>query len=228
MTAALALLLREPSDVRLPAPSRADHDVPRASKSHCIVHTVLGDGDGVRAQAESLLEHKWQLVLSARPETVDLREQVRFRYGRDDEHIFDIVVTERSGRRIAYTVKPEVRLVSGRFLAQMQEVAWWVRRKRFADDVRLLSDADLDPVELYNAHLIAAVHEPDPEADARALEVAATLTGARCIRDLTLATGLEARGYRAILRLLRGHQLCTARPERITPDTLVRLTENRA
>ncbi len=177
MTAAVSLRQPQARDVWLPTPSRADRDVPRASKGHCIVHAVFGDGEGVRVQAESLLEHKWQLILSARPETLELREQVLFRWGDrpTDKHVFDMVVKERSGRRIAYTVKPEIRLRSGRFLAEIQEIAYWVKFKQFADDVRLLTDTDLDPVELYNARVTAAVAKPDAEADSRAVALAATL-----------------------------------------------------
>ncbi|MCE6950704.1 hypothetical protein LAZ29_07160 [Cereibacter sphaeroides] len=227
MTAAPAVRATEAFDILLPTPSRADRDVPRASRGHFIAHSVLGDGAGVRVQAGSLLEYKWQLVLNMRPETLELREQVHFSFGGKNErlHIFDIVVTEVSGRRIAYTVKPEIRLVSGRFLVEMQEVSLWVHRKRFADDVRLLSDSDLDPTELHNARVLAAVREPDPEADARAIAVAGTLTGARTVRDLADATEMGARGYRAILRLLGSRLLCTYRPERITPDSLVQRGE---
>ncbi|RAZ81737.1 hypothetical protein [Cereibacter johrii] len=227
MTAAVSLRQPQARDVWLPTPSRADRDVPRASKGHCIVHAVFGDGEGVRVQAESLLEHKWQLIVSARPETLELREQVLFRWGDrpTDKHVFDMVVKERSGRRIAYTVKPEIRLRSGRFLAEIQEIAYWVKFKQFADDVRLLTDTDLDPVELYNARVTAAVAKPDAEADSRAVALAATLTGARSIRDLTQALGMGERSYRAVLRLLRNHRLCTARTDRITPETLVRRPE---
>ena len=41
------------------------------------------------------------------------------------------------------------------------------------------------------------------------------------LRDLTIATGLEARGYRALLRLVREGHLEPARRERLTPQTLV-------
>jgi hypothetical protein len=57
-----------------------------------------------------------------------------------------VVATTTAGRRIVCTIKPERRLASGRFLAEMQTIAWWVRKKAFADDVRLLNDADVDPV----------------------------------------------------------------------------------
>lgn len=207
----------------LPAPSRAERNIASSSKGHCTVHAVLGDGAGVRMQAESHLEFCHFLVLNADRSIVDLQEQVRFRYGTHDEreHVFDVVATRTTGSRIAYTIKPEVRLRSGRFLAEMQTVAWWVSRKRFADDVRLLTDADLDEVELHNAKVIAAVRDPDPEADAVARNGVAAITGAMTLRDLTIATGLEARGYRALLRLVREGHIEPARRERLTPQTLV-------
>ena len=70
---------------------------------------------------------------------VSLQEQVRFFYGWDpkdqQQHIFDVVVTLDCESRIAIAVKPEIRLVSGRFVSEMQEVAWWVYERGFADDV---------------------------------------------------------------------------------------------
>lgn len=208
---------------QLPAPSRADRRIARRSKGHCTAHTVLGDGPGRRMQAESHLELCHLLMLNADPAIVDLREQVRFRFGTRDarHHVFDVVATRRCGMRLACTVKPEGRLRSGRFLEEMGEVAWWVRRKRFAEDVRLLTDADIDPVALHNAKVIAAVRAPDPEADAAAERAAEALAGAASLRDLTERIGLEARGYRAALRLLRSGRLAPVRVERITPGTLV-------
>ena len=69
-------------------------------------------------------------MLNADRSIVDLQEQVRFPYGAQDEreHVFDVVATRTTGSRIAYTIKPEVRLRSGRFLAEMQTVAYWVPR----------------------------------------------------------------------------------------------------
>ncbi len=207
----------------LPAPSRAERRIAAASKGHCTAHAVLGDGAGRRFQAESHLELSHLFILNAIPTVVDLREQVRFRYGPADarEHVFDMVATWTSGARIAYTVKPEGRLASGRFLAEMGVVAWWVREKRFADDLRLLTDADVDPVDLHNARVVAAVRDADPEADAAARRATDGLVGGLALRDLTISTGLEARGYRALLRMIRTGGLRPVRKERITPLTLV-------
>jgi hypothetical protein len=143
------MLPPEEEGIILPAPSRAERNIAVASKGHCTAHLVLGDGAGVRVQAESHLEACHFFFLNADPETSEMQEQVRFQYGRNDErmHIFDVVVTLKSGARIAYTIKPAIRLRSGRILEEMQTVAWWVGKKRFADDVRLLTDADLDEVD---------------------------------------------------------------------------------
>lgn len=56
---------------------------------------------------------------------------MRIVYGRRDElwHYFDLFVTKDDGRRIACTVKSTIDLRSGRFVAHMQTVAWWVRAK---------------------------------------------------------------------------------------------------
>jgi len=209
--------------ISLPGASRAERNVPRASTAHCTVTSVLGRGDGTRFQSESLLEYRHKLVLNSFGNLVDMREQVRFLYGLHDERevVFDIYITLDDGTRIACDVKPEKRLESGRHLLKMQEVAWWVLEKDFADEVRLFSEADLDPVELFNALVYSAVRGPDPEADAAALAVVIALEGGCCLRDLTQEIGLQARGYRAILRLLRDRALCTFGHVRITPDVIV-------
>ena len=145
----------------LPAPSLAERKIALSSKGHCTAHSVLGDGIGVRMQAESWLEQCSFYILNAQHDVASMREQVFFYFGakRERHHIFDVVVTLRDKRQIAYTIKPENRTKSRMkhqmpgedFLSHMQAVAWWVREIGFADDTRLISDYDLDPVELHNA-----------------------------------------------------------------------------
>ncbi|SIO39348.1 hypothetical protein SAMN05444722_1854 [Rhodovulum sp. ES.010] len=208
------------SSLTLPAPSRADRDVANASKGHCTAFAVLGEGAGIRVKAESHLEFCHLLLLNAREDVVDLREQVRFRHRRI-EHVFDIVATLATGKTIGFTVKPEIRLLSGRFLEKMGLVTWHARKQDFVDEVRLLTEADIDPVDLHNAKILAAVRRPDPDAEHVARAVASGLVGGRSLQDLTVATGLHARGYRALLRLVRAGVLRTVRHEPITPKTLV-------
>ncbi|TQM93265.1 hypothetical protein [Roseinatronobacter monicus] len=213
----------------LPAASRAMRNVPMASAGHCTTHVVLGDGAGVHVQGESILEMRLQFILNARREVADMREQVRFFYGwnpaKQKQHVFDLVVTLVDGTVIAYAIKPEVRLESGRFMQEMQEVAWWVRTKGFADDVRIMSDADIQPVALHNAHIIAALRgHDDPEADLIAHRVVMDLESgaARSLRSLTIETGLSDRGYRGLLGLVRKGILEPLSHEKIRPETLMR------
>ena len=208
---------------RMPMASRADRNVKKASNEHCTGLVILGDGDGVVTQCESANESYHLLLLNARREVADLREQVEFNYGSRDEHLhfFDMVATFTSGARIAFTVKPTDAVAAGGFLETMQVVSWWVRKSGFADEVRLLTKSDIDPIELHNAKILAAVRGSDPEADRAARELIAGLTGARSLKDLTTATALAERGYRALLRLMRTDLLAPEHHERITPSTLV-------
>ena len=211
----------------MPQPSQAERDITGASSHHCVAHTVLGDGVGVHTQAESLLELHNLFLLNAMMNVASLQEQVRFYYGWDPEkqeqHIFDVVATLDCGSRIAIAVKPEIRLVSGRFETEMQEVAWWVYERDFADDVRIMSEADINPVDLRNAKILASVREADPEADAVALEVVQSLPigGGQSLRDLTLSTGMAARGYRALIRLIRSGVLRLQQHDVIGPKVVV-------
>ncbi|MDM7970013.1 MAG: hypothetical protein QUV10_10365 [Paracoccaceae bacterium] len=214
----------------LPSTSRAERNVPRASAAHCTVNSVLGRDGGTRFQSESLLEFRHKLILDSLGNVADMREQVRFRYGWQDEHevVFDLFLVLHDGTRLAGDVKPEVRLRSGRHLNNLQEVAWWVRENNFADEVRLFTDADIDPVELFNAHVFHAVGDLDPEADTAAIAIAATLQGGRNLRDLAAEIGMQTRGYKALIRLLASNVLRTFGHVRITPDTVVAMADRAA
>ncbi|PVA05270.1 hypothetical protein [Thalassorhabdomicrobium marinisediminis] len=220
-------MLDHSDGIVLPQPSQAERNIAGASSHHCVAHTVLGNGVGIHTQAESLLELHNLFLLNAMPNVVQLREQVRFYYGWDTkkqkQHIFDAVASLDCGSRIAFAVKPEARLASGRFEAEMQEVAWWVCERGFADEVRIMSEADINPVDLRNAKILASVREIDPEADAVALEVVRGLPpgGGFSLRDLTHSTGLSARGYRSLIRLIRSGVLRLQQHEVIGPKAVV-------
>lgn len=220
----------EQAGIILPQASKAERNVPAASSAHCTGFAVLGAGCGVRMQGESALEINCLYILNTINNIEEMREQVRFFFGwkprKQKQHVFDIMVTLTGGERIAFAIKPEIRLVSGKFEAEMQEVAWWAYKKDFADDVRILTDADLDPVQLHNARVLAAVRDSDPEADFAARVALRNLPtgGGQSLRELTLATGIGARGHRALIRLVRMGEAHLQAYERIGPATVIMST----
>lgn len=211
----------------LPDPSRGDRGIAIASKGHCTGFSVLGAGAGTRVAAESWTEQRHLHLQAARRDVAQVREQVRFRYGRRDEHehFFDMLVVKTDGQRIAYTVKPQARLASGRFVEEMQTIAWWVRERGFAASVRLLTEADIDRIALHNANIDMALRDDDPEALTAAREAVRTLRGGVPIRELTQKVGLGARGYRALLNLVSAGELSPLHNEKITPETRVQPKE---
>ncbi|WP_417269928.1 hypothetical protein [Celeribacter sp.] len=220
----------EPSGIILATPSQAVRDVPAASSAHCTAHSVLGDGDGVRMQHESHLEIDSSYVLNSVRNVANMQEQVIFHFGWDrkklKKHIFDVVVTLISGERIAFAVKPEVRLYSSNkqsFVEHMQVVTWWAYETNFVDEVRILTEVDLDPITLYNAKVMAAVRAVDIDADNAAQHALRSLPvgGGSSLRELTSAIGLGARGYRALIRLLRTGEARLQAKERISPDAVI-------
>jgi hypothetical protein len=220
------------SGIVLPGASQAGRDVQRASSAHCTGQGVLGNGNGVRVQVESGLEFNHFYVLNTVKNIAKMQEQVRFYFGWDPkkqtQHIFDVFAVLDNDERIAFAIKPEIRLNSTNkekqdFEEHMQAVAWWVYEKDFADDVRILTEADLDPVALHNAKVLAAVRERDSDADLAAIQELRKLPagGGLSLRELTLGIGMGARGYRALIRLLRSGEARLQALGRIGPQAVI-------
>lgn len=207
-----------------PLPSIAERAVPVASKGRFTGHLVAGDGPGRIIRTESHLEMQTALIWLARPETAEIEEQVSFpwcdRDGSRRTHFFDFRIVRRDGTRVALAVKPEKRLKSGRFLAEIRRIAGQVTPD-FADEVRLFTDRHIDRIELHNAELFHAVRQPDPEADDAASDVTAGLVGAVPLDELSRRIGLGPRGFRALVRLMANHRLRLVREGRITPTSEV-------
>jgi hypothetical protein len=215
----------------LPEASWANRDVPLSVKGRSTGALVVGSGPGRVLQTDSHLELKVALLLSVRRDVGMLEEQVAFPWldsaGKEHTHFFDFRVTLVTGRRVAITVKAAAVVAKGRFLPTFRPIAQAVT-PAFADEVRLMTDRDIDPVDLANATLFHAYRAPDPEADGSAAAVAEGLVGAARLGELTDATGLGCRGFRALVRRVRHGQLVPLTHERIASASLVRLPEGRA
>lgn len=208
--------------LQLPASSLAQRKVALSSRGHFCGQMVIGDPPGRIVQLESYLEFQWCLCLISRQETEHLQEQVAFgwhdEFGECHTHFFDFIVTERNGARIAYAVRPEKR-TGGQFGETMPHIAQQARQSRFVSDVRVLTDGDLDPIEVFNARLLHGARAPDREADTVAREIASVMSGITTLGDLTDRLCMGARGHRALLRLMRTHHLRAVHHERLTNTT---------
>ncbi|MBK1636498.1 hypothetical protein [Rhodovulum adriaticum] len=210
--------------IQLPDPSLAQRKVPWGTRFHFTGQIVLGDGPGRVVRTESHTEFTCCLCLASRPETAKIHEQVAFEWHDADgvvrTHYIDFLVEQTDGQRVAYTVRPEAR-VSERFLDEVRQVARQIRASGFANDLRLLTDKDFDQTERFNAKLLHSVRQPDPEADAAARKIVGDLRGIAPLARLADEIALEARGFRALVRLIRSGHLRLVNHERIRPAAQV-------
>ncbi len=208
----------------LPEPSTAGRKINRHSREHCTGQIAVGPGGGRIVHLESHLELCWCLTLMGRESTADLREQVGF--GWEDEqgemrrHWFDFFVTEVDGSQIAYSVKPQAR-VSERFLREMSQIAEQARESGFVDDVRLLTDENLDRVDLFNAKLFFAYRRPEPAADRLACEIHDAISGLFKLGELVAYFDEPGDGFRAFVRLIQSGHLKLVRHEQISLNSNV-------
>lgn len=204
--------------LRLPTNSLGNRRVPLISQGHFTGHVVLGAGAGVVVETESFLELNWCLCLIARAETASLVEQVAFEWfdgeGLWHTHYFDIFLKQTDGSAIAYTVKPEAK-VNEKFWREIGQIAAQARSSGFVKDVRLLTDNGLDPIELYNAKLLHGMRVKEPDADAAAEMVFRAMSGICTMAELSMRIDLGARGFRALIRLIRSHHLHLVQHEKI-------------
>ncbi|MRX50290.1 hypothetical protein GI374_07480 [Paracoccus sp. S-4012] len=211
--------------LQLPEPPSAARRIAMGAKHHFSGTLVFGEGAGRTMQVESHTEMQVALVMLARPEVIDLENQLPHRWTDRDgalrTHFFDFRVSLRNGSRIALIVRSARKAANLDFRQTVRLIASQVLPE-FADQVGVMTEKHLDPIEVHNAELIQSVRQSDPEADAEVRSVISGMVGAGRIGDLAERTGLRGRGFRAVVRLIRRQELVLATHERITHDALVR------
>jgi len=204
--------------IRLPDASRGDRKTQVGSTQHFTGGGVFGDGSGVRVGTESNLEKKALLLLSARPTTLDVVEQVAFEWydehGEYHTHYTDLVVTQTDERVVGYAVRPSQR-AGLKYTTKLARIKEQAIREGVVNDFRLFTEQDVCPVELFNAQLIHGVRRPDCFADPVLQDVAGASAGVTTIGDLVDQSGLEGMGFRAAVRLIKSGHLQMVRHERI-------------
>lgn len=172
----------------------------------------------------SRTEHDAIMAHMYRPETRDLREQVKFEWhdeaGEVRSHYFDFVQHTTDGRKLAYMVKAAAR-VRGSFAEKAPIIACQAIDRGGYDDVRLLTEKDIDPVELANAMLIHGSRRPDPVPDEAAARAVDMLEAAVTVGELVLRIGHHGMGFRAIVRLIGRGVLRLRDDERVTYASVV-------
>lgn len=168
--------------IRLPDASRGDRDTQVGSTQHFTRGGVFGDGPGARVGTESHLEKNALFVLSARPTTRNIVEQVVFKWYDEDgeyhKHYMDLVVTQTDDNVVGYAVRPTQR-AGRKYMTKLARIKEQTIRGGVVNDFRLFTEQDVCPVELFNAELIHAVRRPDCFADPVLREVVGASVGVR-------------------------------------------------
>jgi len=204
--------------ISLPEVSRGNRKTQNGSTKHFTGAVVVGDGAGVRVGTESHLEAVAVLLLSARHSTLDLIEQVAFRWydeqGKYHVHFIDVVETRGDGTVTGHAVRPWAR-VSAKYLQKLARIKEQAVEQGFLDDFRLFTEKDVCPVELHNAKLIHSVRRPDCFADPVTQDIVRSSCGVVTVGALVEQTKLAGMGFRAVVRLIRSGHLQMVRHERI-------------
>ena len=199
---------RQPVIERQTEPSRATRRRSlRGRTSHRGSVVVSGCLRAKEHHFESGLEHKALLVNFTRTDVVDVLEQpAAIRYvdkdGGDRSWTFDQLVTLDDGRRILVEVKPRAKAARKNLLKKLAHVAEQVP-PTVATHVTTMDERDVPRAAVADARLFNAVRRDPPCGDDAALAaLAANFVGAVSVASLVEASGLGARGFRAIARLV--------------------------
>ncbi|MCE0505027.1 hypothetical protein LR948_06670 [Roseivivax sp. GX 12232] len=211
--------------VTMPERVEAARKTAVGAREHATGQVTMDPDEGYTVGLDSNTEMKWMLVLLARPNVAGLESQVLFEWlqpdGKVGKHFFDFRVVMNDGMRVAIMVKSEDRRNQPKVQNELADVATRVPRG-FADRVLVVTERDLDPVEYFNAEMMHEMRRPDLDADAAARRLLFEIVGAVRVQDLVDAIGLGARGFRAVVRLLRSHELELTLNVRITHEAYVR------
>ncbi|WP_422072035.1 hypothetical protein [Tranquillimonas rosea] len=209
----------------LPKRLRTSRVMPRGLREHFTCQFTFGSDEGQTMKLDSHSELCVAFVTLSKLDVVDLENQVPFKWvrpnGKPATHYFDFRAVMADGRRRAIMVKSEYRRQQATVQDELVQIAAQVTPD-FADEVVVMTERDVDPVELFNAEIMHEMRRPDPEADAAARRVVSELVASVQIQDLVEAIGLGARGFRAVVRLIRSHELELVMKMRIAHAAYVR------
>jgi hypothetical protein len=219
------MMLMEDGGIAMPERLQTTRTIAKGRREHFTGQFTFGPDEGRTMDIESNTELRVALVTIARPGVVDLENQVPFKWVKPDgepaTHHFDFRVLMANGWRRAIMVKSEYRRRQSEVQNELAQIAAQVTPD-FADEVVVMTERDIDPVELFNAEMMHEMRRTDPEADAVARRVMCEVVASAQVQDLVEAIDLGARGFRAVVRLIRSHELELINKVRIAHEAYVR------
>ena len=211
--------------ITMPIRLKTMRKVAKGRKGHFTGQFTFGSAEGQTMDVESNTELRVALVTLARPDVADLENQVPFKWvqpnGTVGTHHFDFRVLMTDGTRRAIMVKSEYRRRQSKIQLELAQIAAQVTPD-FADEVVVMTERDIDPVEYFNAEMMHEMRHPDLEADAAARTIMGEVAASAQIQDLVETIGLGARGFRAVVRLIRSHEFELINKVRIAHEAYVR------
>lgn len=211
---------------KTPAKSRAVRPIPKASKGHFVGELVFNKGDQPqRLGFASLTEHNAGLCLIYRPDFWDLEEQLAalpftLPNGEPSRHFFDFRFTQKGGRRICISVKPERIAVTYKYQAVITKLRQ-AAVGNICDDVKTITERNIDPVLLHNCKLFHAARNPEPKIDEAVLDSLKMVSSPISINDFLAERAIGGAGFFGVARAVRfGHAGLFTR-EKITGRTLI-------
>lgn len=176
------------------------------------------DGKWQTLVFESRHELKTAYIFLGMPGLEDLLDQPpAFTFvdyaGKQRHHTFDFLATIR-GRRYAIACKFKS---TAERLAFKSQLGWMKSQLNgFADEILFVKEEAFTPERALQAELCHFINrEADDEADAAVLAVVRGMVGSITIAAIVQSTGLKARAFRSIVRLVAQHRLIVADKGRI-------------
>lgn len=198
----------------------------RSSSRGFLVATLPDETRPRQIIYESNLERSTALLLLARRDLRNLWDQPPAVSYNDPKrgaakHVFDYLASFDDGIRRAIAVKPLSRVNRLGFRATLAAIREDLPR-RFADEVVLVTERDLNKTEVRNAELLHMFRaHPDREADRIISDILTTRQETCSIAEVVSESGLACRGFRAVFRAIYAGrtQADTTRP--ITAATVI-------
>jgi hypothetical protein len=214
----------------VPLPYRGQRKINPRSRGSSRMFPIWMDLQAERPRkygADSQVEYHHLALTLINPTTLQVHEQfgpVGFTDGdgKPAKHFFDLMITQKDGRKVAVAVKPTERLKSGRFLRELSAIEKTMSSD-IADEIRLVTEHCFRRADAFNAVMYQrfAVCR-DAVVEARLRDVLASTSGETTICALAERCRAGGRAFRVIVQGMFEGQLEQIIPGRINLFTRVR------